>query len=145
MALLKDKDREFLTQEFGKLTDPVKLIYFTQEHECAYCEMTGQIVNEVAGLSDKISTTVYDFVANKDMADQYRVDKIPAIVVERGGDNARDYGIRFYGIPSGYEFTSLIESIKDASAGTTTLAAETKAALAKITQPVHIQVFSTPT
>lgn len=145
MALLKDKDREFLTKEFGKLTEPVKLVYFTQEHECPYCEMTGQIVNEVAGLSEKITTTVYDFVANKDVADKYRVDKIPAVVVERGGDNPRDFGMRFYGIPSGYEFTSLIEAIKDASAGATALAAETKAALAKITLPVHIQVFSTPT
>ncbi len=141
MALLKDKDREFLTTEFQKLTTPVKLVYFTQEHECPYCEMTGQIVQEVAGLSDKISTTVYDFVANKDMADQYHVDKIPAIAVE----GAKDYGMRFYGIPSGYEFTSLIESIKDASAGTTGLSAATKEALAKLEQPVHIQVFSTPT
>jgi alkyl hydroperoxide reductase subunit AhpF len=145
MALLKDKDREFLTKEFGKLTEPVKLVYFTQEHECPYCETTGQIVSEVAGLSDKITTAVYDFVADKALAGKYRVDKIPAIVVERGGDQPRDFGMRFYGIPSGYEFTSLIEAIKDASAGATALAAETKAALATITQPVHIQVFSTPT
>jgi alkyl hydroperoxide reductase subunit AhpF len=145
MALLKDKDRELLTTELGKLTEPVKLVYFTQEYDCPYCETIGQIITEVAGLSDKISTTVYDFIANRDMADQYRVDKTPAIVVERGGETCRDYGIRFYGIPSGYEFTSLIEAIKDASTGTTTLTAETKAALAKITQPVHIQVFSTPT
>jgi thiol-disulfide isomerase/thioredoxin len=84
MALLKDKDREFLTKEFGKLTEPVKLVYFTQEHECPYCETTGQIVSEVAGLSDKITTAVYDFVADKALAGKYRVDKIPAIVVERG-------------------------------------------------------------
>jgi thiol-disulfide isomerase/thioredoxin len=134
MALLKDKDREFLTKEFGKLTEPVKLVYFTQEHECPYCETTGQIVSEVAGLSDKITTAVYDFVADKALAGKYRVDKIPAIVVERGGDQPRDFGMRFYGIPSGYEFTSL-----------TALTTETKAALATITQPVHIQVFSTPT
>jgi glutaredoxin-like protein len=141
MALLKEKDREFLTKEFQKLTNPVRLVYFTQDRECTYCEMTGQIVQEVAGLSDKITATVYDFVANKDVADQYGVDKIPAIVVE----GAKDYGIRFYGIPSGYEFTSLIESIKDASAGTTSLSAETKAALARLESPVHIQVFTTPT
>ena len=104
--------------------------------------MTGQIVDEVAGLSDKISVTVHDFVADKDVADSYKVDKIPAIVVEGAQGTI---GMRFYGIPSGYEFTSLIESIKDASAGTTGLTAETKAALAKLDKPVHIQVFSTPT
>ena len=141
MALLKDKDKDFLTKEFAKLANPVKLVYFTQEHECPYCEMTGQIVTEVAGLSDKIGVTTYDFVADKAKADAYKVDKIPAIVVE----GAKDYGIRFYGIPSGYEFTSLIEAIKDASAGTTSLSAETKAGLAKVTTPVRIQVYSTPT
>lgn len=141
MALLKDKDREFLTKEFQRLTHPVKIVYFTQERECPYCEMTGQIVNEVAGLSAKISVETHDFVADKAVADQYKVDKIPAIVVE----GAKDYGMRFYGIPSGYEFTSLIESIKDASAGSTSLSADTKAALARLDKPVHIQVFSTPT
>jgi glutaredoxin-like protein len=145
MALLKEKDRELLTQEFGKLTEPVKLVYFTQEYDCPYCEMTGQVVAEVAELSEKISTTVYDLVANKDMADQYRVDKVPAIVVERAGEPATDHGVRFYGNPSGFEFTSFIEAIKDVSSGTTGLSAETKTALATITRPIHIQVFVTPT
>jgi glutaredoxin-like protein len=141
MALLKDKDKEFLAQEFSKLTGLVKLIYFTQEHECPYCEVTSQIVHEIAGLSPKIAVSVYDFVADKETAEQYRVDKIPAIAVV----GAKDYGIRFYGVPSGYEFTSLIESIKDASAGTTSLSPATKEALAKLDKPVHIQVYSTPT
>ncbi len=141
MALLKDKDREMLKEQFKKLTAPVKLVMFTQAMECPYCEMTGQIAAEVAALSDKITLETRDFVADKDLAAKYGVDKIPAILVH----GAREYGIRFYGIPSGYEFTSLIEAIKDASAGTTGLAAETKAALAGLTKPLHIQVFSTPT
>jgi alkyl hydroperoxide reductase subunit AhpF len=141
MALLKDKDRDALKDQFKKLTGPVKLVMFTQAMECPYCEMTSQIVTEVAGLSDKISAEFHDFVADQALAAQLGVDKIPAILVQ----GARDYGIRFYGIPSGYEFTSLIESIKDASEGTTSLSAETKAALAGLTKPLHIQVFSTPT
>jgi glutaredoxin-like protein len=141
VALLKDKDKEFLTKEFQKLTGPVKLVYFTQAQECPYCQVTGEIVQEVAGLSDKIAVTVYDFVADKAVADQYHIDKIPAIAVE----GAKDYGVRFYGMPSGYEFSSLIESIQDVSAGTTSLSPATKEALAKLAKPVHIQVYTTPT
>jgi glutaredoxin-like protein len=145
MATLADKDRDLLAQEFDKLTEPVKLVYFTQEQDCPYCEITGQVINELGGLSGKVSAVVFDLVVNKDVADQYRVDKTPAIVVERAGETATDYGIRFYGNPSGFEFPSVIEAIKDVSRGTTSLSAESKAALATITRPVHIQVFITPT
>jgi len=56
-----------------------------------------------------------------------------------------DYGIRFYGLPSGYEFTSLVEDIVDVSRGETSLSAESQAILAQIGEPLHLQVFVTPT
>jgi alkyl hydroperoxide reductase subunit AhpF len=69
------------------------------------------------------------------------VDKAPAIAVI----GKKDYGIRMFGIPSGYEFGSLIESIKLVSEGESGLSAETKKQVAKLTKPVKIQVFITPT
>ncbi len=71
----------------------------------------------------------------------YKVDKIPAIALV----GAKDYGIRFYGIPAGYEFSSLMDDIVAVSKGESGLAPATKAAVAKINQPVHIQVYVTPT
>jgi glutaredoxin-like protein len=56
-----------------------------------------------------------------------------------------DYGIRFYGIPSGYEFTSLLESIRIAAAGQPDLGEETVEFLSSLSAPVHMQVFVTPT
>lgn len=142
MALLKDKDREYLQGEFSKsLKNPVRLVVFTQTIACDFCEQTEQIAEEVAGLSDLISVEVYNFVNDKSVADQYGVDKIPALVVA----GEKDYGIRFFGIPAGYEFTSLVEDIMMVSSGDSGLSAETKAAVAGITAPVHIQVFVTPT
>jgi glutaredoxin-like protein len=85
--------------------------------------------------------TVKNFVTDKTLADQYGVDKIPATVVL----GAKDYGIRYYGIPSGYEFTSLIEDVVAVYTGDAGLSDETLEALAAITEPVHIQVFVTPT
>lgn len=71
----------------------------------------------------------------------YGVDKIPAIVVE----GKKDYGIRFYGVPAGYEFTSFLEAIKAVSAGELGLAAETKEALRRLKEPLHLQIFVTLT
>ena len=73
------------------------------------------------------------------------MDKIPALAVTRGGAEPKDYGIRLYGIPSGYEFATLIEDIKLVSRGRADLAAPTQQALAQLTKPVHIQVYVTPT
>ena len=114
MALLKDRDKQHLQEEFTKrLKNPVKLVVFTQTIACDFCEQTEQIAQEIASLSDKITVEVYNFVADKAVADQYGVDKIPATVIE----GEQDYGIRFFGIPSGYEFSSLIEDIMMVSSG----------------------------
>lgn len=151
MPLISEEDRTFLVDYFSKeIKDPVQIAYFTQHQstlvvpavqECTYCKETRELLEEVAGLSDKIDLKIYDFVGDKDEAAQHGVDKIPATVITGKGKGK----VRFYGIPSGYEFGSIIEGIVDVAKGTTDLSDSTKAALAKITQPVHIQVFVTPT
>jgi glutaredoxin-like protein len=140
MALLKDSDKDAIKEQFAQLTGEVKLINFTQELECQYCRETNQIVREVAGLSDKITVETYNFVSDKKMADKFNIDKIPATVVT----GEEDSGIRFYGIPSGYEFSSLLESIKMVSAGESGLGKTSKEILGKLKKPVHLQVFVTP-
>ncbi|MFN2291278.1 MAG: protein disulfide oxidoreductase [Anaerolineae bacterium] len=147
MALISEKDAEHLRKEFeSALENPVKLVMFTQTVECQFCAETRQIVEEVAALSDKITPEIYNFVTDKATADLYGIDKIPAIAVLRTEDGEdRDYGVRYYGIPSGYEFTSIIEDVMDVSKGQSGLQPRTKEALAKIKDPVHFQVFVTPT
>jgi glutaredoxin-like protein len=141
MAFLSEKDQQYVRNLFENMTDDVKLIMFTQELECQYCRETRQILEEVAELSDKISLTVYNFQTDKDKAEKYHIDKIPATVIE----GKRDYGIRYYGIPSGYEFSSLLEDIVDVSIAESGFSAEAKEMLAKIDKPLHLQVFVTPT
>jgi glutaredoxin-like protein len=147
MSLISEKDAANLRSAFeADLIRPVKLVMFTQAVECQFCAETRQIVEEVAALSDKIEAEIYDFVDDKAVAEAYSVDKIPAIAILRVEDGQdRDYGIRFYGIPSGYEFTSIIEDIVDVSKGESGLQPKTKEAVAGITDPVHFQVFVTPT
>jgi glutaredoxin-like protein len=145
MTLLKEEDRKHLIEEFKALQKPVKLLMFTQELECQYCRETRMIAEEMAELSDAISLEVYNFVTDKEVADQYDVDKIPSIVVLQDGDQPKDYGIRYFGIPSGYEFSSLVEDIMMVSQGESGLSEATKTQVATLTKPVHIQVFVTPT
>lgn len=145
MGLLKEEDRRHLEQQFASLHDPVKLVVFTQKIECQYCAETRAIAEEVAELSSKITVEVYDFEKHAEIAEEYNIDKIPATVVMKGGDSAKDYGIRYFGIPSGYEFSSLIEDIVMVSEGDSGLTKETKEWAAALEQPLHLQVFVTPT
>ena len=141
MSLLKEDQQKKLKEKFKELDGNVKLVVFTQEMECRYCEETRQLMEDLAGLSDKISVEVYDFVSDTDKVEKYKIDKIPATVIE----GEKDYGIRFYGIPAGYEFVSLTNTIMAVSRGESGLSEETKAALKKLKAPVHLQVFVTLT
>jgi glutaredoxin-like protein len=149
--MLKDNDKKMLSTYFSqKLVNPVKLVVFSQrksplatpaEHTCMYCAETEELAREVASLSPKMSVEVLDFVADKEKAAQYRIDKIPAIAVV----GQKDYNIRYFGIPAGYEFTPLIESVVDVSRGATALSETSKQRLKSVDKDVHIQVFVTPT
>jgi glutaredoxin-like protein len=141
MALLNDEIRKDVKAALADVEQPVVFKVFTQEDECQYCPETRQLVEEVAELSDKLSVEVYDLVKDAAIAESMGVDKAPAVAVV----GKKDYGIRMFGIPSGYEFGSLIESIKLVSEGESGLSAETKKQVAKLTKPVKIQVFITPT
>ena len=141
MAFLDEKIRKDVQDVLSVMRNPVTLKMFTQSFECEYCKETRELVEEVAGTSNLLSVEVYDFVGDAEVAKQYGIDKIPALAIV----GPRDYGIRLYGIPSGYEFGSLIEAIKLASNGEVGLSQQTREILAKVTDPVHIQVFITPT
>jgi glutaredoxin-like protein len=141
MSMLKEKDKEEVSKQLAELPGPVQLVMFTQTIECEFCEETRDLVEEVASLSDNVEAVIYNFVTDKDKAEDYGVDKIPAIAVV----GERDFGVRFYGIPAGYEFASLIEAIKAVSAGQAELSETTREALEQIDEPVHLQVFVTPT
>ncbi len=99
------------------------------------------LIREVAALSDQLSVTVLNPHIDRDQAAAYGITESPAVVVE----GAQDYGIRFLGIPAGYEFSNLIDSIIAVSTGEAGLTDETKAALAGLTEDVTIKVFATPT
>jgi glutaredoxin-like protein len=84
---------------------------------------------------------VYDFVKDEAKVKEYSVDKVPAIAVV----GSKDYGIRYYGIPYGYEFSGFIETILNVSKGATNLSEDTKGKLRTLDKPAHIQVFVTLT
>ncbi len=143
MALMDRETQDQVRTLLAGINTPVRIHLFTQEFECGFCKETRQIAEEVAALSPSVSVHVHDFVADKALADSLKIDKIPAIAIM--GDGDRDFGIRFYGIPSGYEFTSFLEAILMVGGQGHQVSAETLRFLESLEKPVHLQVFVTPT
>ncbi|GIU72866.1 MAG: glutaredoxin [Candidatus Nitrosocaldaceae archaeon] len=141
MGIIPDNHKEKIKNIFTNLEEPVKIITFTQDFECAYCKDNTDLLKELVTLSDKLELEIYDFVKDIDKAKELMIDKIPAIALI----GKKDYGIRFYGIPSGYEFGTLIEDIVDVSKGTSRLSQKSKDRLKTVDKPIHIQVFVTLT
>jgi alkyl hydroperoxide reductase subunit AhpF len=142
MPILQPRDEDAVRKEFQRIAGPVKLVVFSQELVAAdLCRQNEQLMREVAALSDRISIETLNPAVDRERAAAYGIDEVPATVVE----GARDYGVRFLGIPAGYEFSNLIDSIVAVSSGEAALRDDTKASLATLTGDVQIKVFSTPT
>jgi alkyl hydroperoxide reductase subunit AhpF len=120
----------------------VRLLVFSSEFADPESVQVARLVEELAALDPKLTAEAYNFVLDKEKVGAMGIGRIPAIAV-LGAE--KDYGIRLYGMPTGYEFGSLIDAILDVSSGDSGLLPETREALQAITRPVHIQVFSTPT
>jgi glutaredoxin-like protein len=138
VSLIPDDKKELLRNDFkAKLVDPIKIVVFTQDVECHFCAETRKIAQEMPSLSDKITTEVYDFMTDSEKVKQYGIKRIPALAIL----GKKDYGVRIYGVPYGYELQTLIEAIVNVSKGTTDLSEKTRTVLKDVNSPVHIQVF----
>ena len=140
--LISDKDREYLKRVFSeRLRKQVTILFFTREQDCPLCKETRQFLDELVALSDLLKLEVHELPADDAVARQHGIDKVPAIKLR--GD--RDFGVRYFGIPMGYEFVAIVEDVIDVSWGTADMPAKAMELVLAIDKPVHIQVFVSPT
>jgi glutaredoxin-like protein len=145
------REQEYIRERFQRdLEGKVKVDYFTQRasalyvpgrEECLHCEDTRQMLEELAGLSDKLSLSVRELADEREAAQKLGVDKVPATVV-RGALNRP---LRFFGIPGGNEFPNFIEALIEASKAKVTVDPEATKHLKKLKDKVTIDVYVTPT
>jgi glutaredoxin-like protein len=144
--LLNEQVARQVKEVFQQLRQPVEILFFGKRSGCDYCDDTLQLLQEVAELSDKLGLSVYDIEQDEAIAHQYKVDKAPGIVLAgREGEQIKDYGVRYAGIPAGHEFSSLIHDMVLVSGQDSGLDQETRDFLKKLDKPVLLQVFVTPT
>ncbi len=150
MSFLNPQDAEVIRRRFAAdLESPVRLLLFLPAtgglmlpgEDAQLGEYTRQILKEVVALSDKITMEEYGVISHPEEARQYDVRLVPAIVFL----GQRDYGVRYLGLPAGYEFVTLLEAIIAVSRGRGELSGETRTILAALPADAHLEVFVTPT
>jgi len=144
--VLNDQIVKQIEEAFAEVQEPVQVLLFGSKDNCAYCNETQQLLEEVTALNDKLELSVYDVHENADIAKQFNVTNTPGIVIA-AKDNAEvtNLGIQFSGIPSGHEFSTLINDIVIVSKRESGLDEKTREFLKNLTEPLHLQVFVTPT
>lgn len=144
--LLNDDIAQKVRDVFSQLKEPVQVLFFGQKENCQYCDDTRQLMEEVTALSDKLAMSIYDLQDDAGVAAQYHVDKAPTIVfAAKDGEEVKDFGIRYSGIPSGHEFNTLIQDMLVVSSRDSGLKPETRDYLKSLSRPIFLQVFVTPT
>ena len=152
-GLIPDQEKAQIKRSFRKdLKAEVYLRLFTQRsspiavpgRECKYCLQTQQMLEELAALSPKIHLETVDIFAQPESAQEAGITRVPAIAF--GANSGPEGGpkLRFFGIPMGYQMAVVIENIRTISRGVSPLSMDTRKKLRAINQPVHIQVFVTP-
>ena len=142
MGLIRDEVAQQLREEFAHLVAPVRLAVFSQALADPESEQVKRLMEEISAIEPRIVVEPYNFVLDTAKVEELGIRRTPGIAIM---GQEKDYGVRFYGVPSGYEFGTLIEAILDVSAGPGQLAEATRQALSELPGPVHLQVFSTPT
>jgi glutaredoxin-like protein len=145
------KDQEAIRMKFAnELLGPVKIDYFTQKEldiivpgrePCATCKPTGQMLRELAALSDLISLRVHIFEEEREEATRFGVERIPGIVL-RGRDTAT---MKLYGLPGGSAFPTFLDTIADVSCKAVLLSPESIKTLRKVKEELRVRVFVAPT
>jgi glutaredoxin-like protein len=147
--MLDDKTQQQLIQAFAAITEPLELVLFTASKLIlpgrdapGQQEETLALLREVASLSDKLEVVERSLIGDEE-AVRLGIERAPTLLIREAG-TARS-NIRFLGLPSGYEFATLVQTILMLGIGSSGLSERAQAQLAAIDSPIRLQTFVTPT
>ena len=144
--VLNDQIIKQINEVFAGIQEPVQVLFFGTKDNCEQCNDAKQLLEEVTALNDKLELSIYDMHEHSDVASQFNVTNAPGIVIAaRDNAEVKNLGIQFSGIPSGHEFSTLINDILIVSKRESGLDAKTREFLKNLDKPLHLQVFVTPT
>jgi len=151
MAFLSPEVQSEIKKIFADLSGDVRLLFFTQRdspliipgrEDCPTCKDARALLEEVVALSDKLHLEIHEISPDSEIAREHSIDRVPALVMMADGVKGK---VRYFGLPSGYEFSVLLGSLVDVSKAEADLSEDTIEVLNALDKDLHFQVFVTPT
>ena len=130
-----------IAARLAAVVTPVRLVVITQTFGCDTCYEARQTADQIASLSERISVEEHNLVLDKNEVVEYQIDRVPAIAVV----SEEDVGLRYYGVPTGFEVESLVSAIEIVAGIAPTVNVATQSALDELDRDLRICVFVTPT
>ena len=142
MPIFRPEDEARVRELLDALERPVELLVALGPEETPlhgardidFGAETQRLVESLASLSEHLSYRVEDRPPG--------VALFPAVLVLPEGE---DVGLRYYGLPHGYELGSLIGAVLEAGKHESSLSPESLERLGALEQDLAIDVFVTPT
>ena len=142
MAIFRPEDEERIRERFDALDRPVELVVALGPEETPlpghadvdFGAEAVRIVDELCSLSDRVTYRVEHEAPG--------LERFPAVFICPEGE---DVGLRYDGLPWGFELSSLVGGIRAAGRIESSLEPESIEALLALERPVGVDVFVTPT
>ncbi|MBS3967703.1 MAG: thioredoxin family protein [Truepera sp.] len=149
MPILDDALQQQVRDALAPLVTPVEMIVYTGsslvipgQDAPGQQEETLKLLREVAATSDKLTVIERSLVGDQEAA-ALGITLAPTTLLREAGTSR--HNIRFSGLPGGYEFQTLIETLLLLGTGQSRLSHTSQQRLAAIATPVTLQSFVTPT
>jgi glutaredoxin-like protein len=135
MALIDERTREEVVKRLLALTEPVSLILrHAPKGSCPTCAKSRELVETLAEMAPgKVMVELVE-------ADSTH-DQLPEIAVARPGETPR---VLFQGIPSGFEFATLIDALERVGGGGSGFSDSVSRRLDNLEHDLEVTVFVTP-
>jgi alkyl hydroperoxide reductase subunit AhpF len=149
MAILNEQVKQQVRERFAeRLSGPVQLKLYLRPGSgrlilpsgmgCPTCEEARELAEDLQEAApEQIQLEVID-VTTQDSD----VTELPTLTLAFPGEEPR---IRWQGLPAGYEFATVVDAIERVSTGEHGLSEATVQRLTKVTEPLEVMVFATPT
>ncbi|MCA9837304.1 MAG: thioredoxin family protein [Trueperaceae bacterium] len=149
MAFLDESTQTQVKEILASISKDVELVVYTGSSlvvpgrdEPGHQRETLELLKEVASLNDHISV-VEKSIAGDSEAQAAGISLAPTTLLREGGSSRTN--IRFIGLPSGYEFQTLIQTLLMLGTGEALTSETSKDKLAELGETVTLQSFVTPT
>jgi hypothetical protein len=140
VSMLTEKDKSFVKKTLAGMKNEVRLVLFSRDGgECKYCGETEGLLSDIAAADPRVKLEILSLKKDAARAKELGIDKVPGTALL----GKTDYNLRYFGLPSGYDFIPFVETVRAVGDDNPGISAESAAKLAKLTKPVQLSVFVT--